>query len=107
MVYFERNKYQNWFMWFIFVRNEITKLVYTVYFGRNKITNLIYMVYFEIFKITKWVYIVYLQRNPINKSILSHAVLKEVNLLDNLGHVDKLSPFCTPTTSPSQGPTWD
>jgi hypothetical protein len=90
-----------------FERNEITKLAYMVYFGRNKITKLVYMVYFEILKITNWVYIVCLKRNKITKSILSHAVLKEVNLLDNLGHVDKISPFYTPTTSPSQGPTWD
>jgi hypothetical protein len=80
-------------------------MVYVVCFERNEITKLDYMVYFEIFKITKWVYIVYLKRNKITKAILSHAVLKEVNLLDNLGHVDKLYPFYT--TSPSQGPTWD
>jgi hypothetical protein len=64
-----------------------------VNFERNEITKMVYMVYFAIKK--------------INQAILSHAIFKEVNLLDTLGHVDKLSPFYTPTTSPSQGPTWD
>ncbi len=111
MVYFERNKYQNWFMWFIlrvglydwFIQSWFIRFT----LGGIKLQSWFFLVYFEILKITKWVYIVYLKRNKITKPILSHTVLKEVNLSDNLGHVDKLSPFYTPTTSPSQGPTWD
>ncbi len=92
-------------MWFILREMKLQSWFIRFTLGGIKLQSWFFN--FEILKITKWVYIVYLKRNKITKSIPSHTILKEVNLLDNLGHVDKLSPFYTPTTSPSQGPTWN